>query len=83
MAFYVLQMEIMTVALAMLGLLAGAFWPKHVSLIRRGLALTVLVSGGGAVYAVACFVTGAYRLSDLKALLGRRKRGPATGQEQV
>ena len=38
MPFYVLQMEIMTVALAMLGLLAGAFWPKHVSLIRRGLA---------------------------------------------
>ncbi|MES2096904.1 MAG: murein biosynthesis integral membrane protein MurJ [Pseudomonadota bacterium] len=53
------------------------------SLTRRALALTALVSGGGAVYAVACFVTGAYRLSDLKALLGGRKRGAATGQEQV
>jgi putative peptidoglycan lipid II flippase len=52
------------------------------SLIRRGLALTALVSGGGAVYAIACFVTGAYRLSDLKALLGRRA-GKPTGQEQL
>jgi putative peptidoglycan lipid II flippase len=53
------------------------------SLIRRGLGLTVLVSAGGAVYAVACFVTGAYRLSDLKALLGRRRPAKATGQEQL
>ena len=53
------------------------------SLLVRGLALTALVSGGGAVYAVACFVTGAYRLSDLKALLRRRRPGPATGQEQL
>jgi putative peptidoglycan lipid II flippase len=53
------------------------------SLIRRGLGLTALVSAGGAVYAVACFVTGAYRLSDLKALLGRRRPAKATGQEQL
>jgi len=38
MGFYVLQMEIATVVLAVIGLLAGAFWPRHVSLIRRGLA---------------------------------------------
>ena len=50
-------------------------------LIRRGLGLTALVSAGGAVYAVACFVTGAYRLSDIKALLGRRRPAKATGQE--
>jgi putative peptidoglycan lipid II flippase len=53
------------------------------SLVRRGIGLTALVSGGVAVYALACFVTGAYRVSDLKALLGRRRAGPATGQEQV
>ena len=53
------------------------------SILRRGLALTVLVAGGGAVYALACFVTGAYRLSDLKALLGRRRSGKPTGQEQL
>ncbi len=48
MEFYALQMEIATVVLAVIGLLAGAFWPKHVSLIRRGLAegalLVVLAS---------------------------------------
>jgi putative peptidoglycan lipid II flippase len=53
------------------------------SLIRRALGLTALVSAGGAVYAVACFVTGAYRLSDIKALLGRRRPAKATGQEQL
>jgi putative peptidoglycan lipid II flippase len=53
------------------------------SIVRRGLALTILVAGGGAVYALACFVTGAYRLSDLKALLGRRRPGKPTGQEQL
>ncbi|MEO5938226.1 MAG: murein biosynthesis integral membrane protein MurJ [Sphingomonas sp.] len=53
------------------------------SILRRGLALTAFVAGGGAVYALACFVTGAYRLSDLKALLGRRRPGKPTGQEQL
>ncbi|MBS0477970.1 MAG: polysaccharide biosynthesis C-terminal domain-containing protein, partial [Proteobacteria bacterium] len=53
------------------------------SIVRRGLALGVFVAGGGAVYALACFVTGAYRLSDLKALLGRRRPGKPTGQEQL
>lgn len=50
MAFYVLQMEIMTVVLAVLGLLAGAFWPKHVSPIRRGLA-----AGAGLVVIASLF----------------------------
>ncbi|MBN8806936.1 MAG: murein biosynthesis integral membrane protein MurJ [Sphingomonas sp.] len=53
------------------------------SLIRRGLALVALVSGGCAVYALACFATGAYRVADLQSLLGRRRRGKPTGQEQV
>jgi NADH-quinone oxidoreductase subunit N len=36
-------MEIAVVVLAVLGLLAGAFWPKHAGLIRRGLAEGALV----------------------------------------
>lgn len=36
--------------------------------IRRAGALIALVAGGGLVYAVACFATGAYRPADLKAL---------------
>ncbi|TPG55150.1 murein biosynthesis integral membrane protein MurJ [Sphingomonas glacialis] len=42
-------------------------------LIVRYAALGVLVGAGGAVYGVACFVTGAYRIADIKGLL--RKRG--------
>jgi len=44
------------------------------SLIERGLALAVLVGGGAAVYALACFLTGAFAIDDLKSLLKRRAR---------
>lgn len=44
------------------------------SLAERALALAVLVGGGGAVYALACFLTGAFAIGDLKALLQRRAR---------
>jgi putative peptidoglycan lipid II flippase len=44
------------------------------SLPERGLALAALVGGGGAVYALACFLTGAFAIGDLKALLQRRAR---------
>lgn len=43
------------------------------SLPVRGLALSLLVGAGVAVYGVACFVTGAYRLSDLRSILRRKK----------
>ena len=42
------------------------------SLVTRGLALVALVGAGVAVYALACFVTGAYRPADLRSL--RRKK---------
>jgi putative peptidoglycan lipid II flippase len=42
------------------------------ALIVRYAALGVLVGAGSAVYGVACFVTGAYRIADLKALMRRR-----------
>ncbi|UZK66269.1 murein biosynthesis integral membrane protein MurJ [Sphingomonas sp. M1-B02] len=49
------------------------------SFLMRLAALALLVGTGGAIYVVACFVTRAYRLSDLKALL--RRRAPANPKE--
>ncbi len=42
------------------------------SLPVRGAALAVLVGAGVAIYAIACFATGAFRLADLRSLLRRR-----------
>jgi putative peptidoglycan lipid II flippase len=47
------------------------------SLIVRGAALAILVGGGMAVYGLACFLTGAFALDDLKILLKRRARDAA------
>lgn len=44
------------------------------TLIVRGLALAVLVGGGVLVYGLACFVTGAFAMDDVSALLKRRAR---------
>jgi len=41
-------------------------------MIQRYVALAMLVGAGIALYGVACFLTGAYRVSDLKALMRRR-----------
>ena len=49
------------------------------AMIQRYLALAVLVGAGIALYGIACFLTGAYRVSDLKALM--RRRGSTTTQE--
>lgn len=43
---------------------------------RRVAVLSVLVSAGGAVYALAILLLGAYRLSELKTLLRRRAPAP-------
>jgi putative peptidoglycan lipid II flippase len=45
--------------------LDGFLWQRYI-------ALVVLVGAGVAIYGVACFVTRAFRLSDLKALVRRR-----------
>jgi putative peptidoglycan lipid II flippase len=42
------------------------------SILIRFLALAGLVAGGVSIYGIACFLTGAYRTADLKALLQRR-----------
>ena len=44
------------------------------SLAKRGLALVVLVGSGAAIYALACFVTGAFGIADLRTILQRRAR---------
>ena len=40
----------------------------------RTTAMVVLVASGALVYALACFVTGAYRWRDLTSLAARKKR---------
>lgn len=58
---------------AVLFVLAPYAWPYLTgSIIRRMIALLILCGGGAAIYGIACFVTGAYRISDLKALTQRR-----------
>jgi putative peptidoglycan lipid II flippase len=41
-------------------------------LLIRFVTLAGLVGGGISIYGVACFLTGAYRIADLKALVRRR-----------
>ncbi|MFD1611890.1 murein biosynthesis integral membrane protein MurJ [Sphingomonas tabacisoli] len=56
-----------------LWLLAPIAWPYLTGhILRRAVALAVLTGGGAAVYAIACFLTGAFRVSDLRTLLTRR-----------
>jgi putative peptidoglycan lipid II flippase len=42
------------------------------SFVHRYAALAVLVGSGVALYGIACFATGAYRIADLKGLVARR-----------
>jgi putative peptidoglycan lipid II flippase len=44
------------------------------SVLRRGGGLVVLVGAGVLVYAVGCFLTGAFAFDDVKLLLKRRAR---------
>jgi len=41
-------------------------------ILIRFMALAGLVAGGVSIYGIACFLTGAYRVADLRALLRRR-----------
>ncbi|MDB5691470.1 MAG: mviN, partial [Alphaproteobacteria bacterium] len=65
-------------ALIMGGLLyfAAPYFDPYLtrSLLVRIVALGILVGAGGAVYAAACFATGAFALDDIKLLLRRRER---------
>jgi putative peptidoglycan lipid II flippase len=42
------------------------------TLLSRVFGLMVLVGGGAIIYGVACFLTGAFALADLKLLINRR-----------
>ena len=56
------------------GLLGDGLW-------RRIAVLSALIAAGGAIYALAIFVTGAYRLSELKALLRRHPPAASTATD--
>ena len=43
------------------------------SILRRAFGLTALVAAGMAVYGIACFVTGAFVLDDIKLLVRRTR----------
>jgi putative peptidoglycan lipid II flippase len=69
----------LAVAAAAMGLVVWLLAPYADPYLTRSLwiraaALAVLVGGGAAVYGLACFLTGAYRLADLKSLLRRRAK---------
>jgi len=50
------------------------------SLIEKAITLAILCSAGGAVYFAACFLTGAFRLGDIRAMV--RRRAPASSAPQ-
>jgi putative peptidoglycan lipid II flippase len=75
-----LRRRVPRLALASVLMGAALFWVAPLvdpyltgSILRRGSGLLVLVAAGAAVYAIACFLTRAFVLDDLK-LLTRRAR---------
>jgi putative peptidoglycan lipid II flippase len=66
----VLAALLMGVALFAFDRLLDPYLNGHI--VERYVALGILVGAGCAIYGVACFVTGAFRFSDLKALIRRR-----------
>ena len=76
-----LRRRVPRLALAALIMGASLFWLTPAvdpyltgSIVRRGIGLIVLVGAGAAVYAAACFLTGAFVLDDVKLLMKRRVR---------
>ena len=61
-------------------IMGGALWAGEElldpwltgAMLQRYVALALLVGAGVALYGLASFVTGAYRLSDIKALMRRK-----------
>ncbi|MDV5823629.1 murein biosynthesis integral membrane protein MurJ [Sphingobium naphthae] len=74
-----LRRRIPRLALAAL-IMGGALWAGEGlldpwltgAMLQRYVALALLVGAGVALYGLASFVTGAYRLSDIKALMRRK-----------
>jgi len=75
-----LRRRVPRLALASILMGAALFWIAPAiapyltgSILHRAGGLVVLVGAGGAVYAVACFLTGAFVLGDLKLLMRRTR----------
>lgn len=76
-----LRRRVPRLAVAALIMGAALFWLAPAvspyltgSILRRGAGLIVLVGSGAAVYGIACFLTGAFVLDDVKLLIRRRAR---------
>jgi putative peptidoglycan lipid II flippase len=50
-------------------------------IVERYGALIVLVGAGGAVYVLACFVTRAFLISDIRTLMRRRRPGDVVAED--
>lgn len=72
-------------------LMGGALWAARYPALphmqgpmaERAITLALLVAGGGAVYIAACFLTRAFRLGDLRALVRRAPLKPITPEEPI
>ena len=81
-----LRRRVPRLAIASLIMGAALFWLAPAvdpyltgSILRRGGGLIVLVGGGAAVYAIACFLTGAFVLNDVKLLIKADAKGMNIG----
>ena len=75
-----LRRRVPRLALASILMGAALFWIAPAvdpyltgSIVHRGTGLIALVASGVAVYAVACFLTGAFVLNDIKLLMRRAR----------
>jgi putative peptidoglycan lipid II flippase len=76
-----LRRRVPRLAIASLIMGAALFWFTPVvapyltgSIVRRATGLFALVGAGVAVYSIACFLTGAFALDDVKLLIKRRAK---------
>lgn len=76
-----LRKRVPRLALAAIVMGVALYWLNPVftpyltgSIVRRTLGLSALVASGGAVYAIACFLTRAFVLDDVKLLMKRAAR---------
>lgn len=76
-----LQRRVPRLAIAAIAMGVALFWIAPVitpyltgSIVRRVLGLAALVGSGGVVYAIACLLTGAFVLDDLKLMMRRTRQ---------
>ena len=76
-----LRRRVPRLAIAAIVMGAALFWVAPLvdpyltgSLVRRALGLMALVGAGGIVYAIACLLTGAFVIGDLKLMMRRTRK---------